>query len=120
MTTGTLQLSKITPNGKTAEVYYNNLAPLASRYEVVIDGVSGGANAGPKEIKVGNARAPKVVPVIAWGAKFMELTPSEVRLLGGIDAPKTATPAPRCWVCGGKVDYREQHAVRGYCGCQGE
>lgn len=120
MTTGILQLSKETPGGKTAEIYYNNLASLASRYEVVIDGVSGGANAGPKEIKVGNARAPKIVPVIAWGSKFLELTADEVRRLGGIDAPKTATPAPRCRVCGGKVDYREQYAARGYCGCQGE
>lgn len=119
MTPETLQMSKETPSGKSAQIYYNNLAPLASRYEVVIDGVSGGTNAGPKEINIGSARTPKIVPVIAWGVKFLELTADEVRHLGGIDAPKATCPAPRCRVCGGKVDYREQYAARGYCGCEG-
>ena len=121
-TAGLLKLTKMTMSGKTAEVYYNHLAPMASRYEVFIDGVSGGANAGPKQIKVGSARASKLVPVIAWGGKMMELTAEEVRELGGLDAPsvKKASPAPRCRVCGGKVDYSEQYATRGYCGCQGE
>jgi len=62
----------------------------------------------PKEINVGSARTPKMVKVIAWGAKFLPLTSEQTALLGGLNvpaAPKKAAPAPRCRVCGGKVDY---------------
>ena len=118
--TGKLSLTKTTPSGKTAEVFYNHLAPMSQRYEVLVNGTSGGANAGPKEINLGTARSPKMVNVIAWGGKFVELTTDEVRELGGINAPPKPGFAPRCRVCGGKVDYSEQYATRGYCGCEGE
>lgn len=120
--TGNLQLTKTTPSGKTAEVYYTNTAPMTQRFEVFVDGISGGANAGPKTIKVGaNARTAKAVNVIAWGDKFIELTTEEVKELGGIDAPKAVKSgsASRCRVCGQKVNYSEQFAKFGYCGCEG-
>ena len=118
--TGKLSLTKTTPSGKTAEIFYNHLAPMSQRYEVLVSGTSGGVNAGPKEINIGSARSPKMVKVIAWGDKFVELTADEVRELGGINAPQKSTSAPRCRVCGGKVNYSEQYATRGYCGCEGE
>ncbi len=120
--TGNLQLTKTTPSGKTAEIFYINTAPLAQRFEVFVDGVSGGVNAGPKTIKVGNtSRTAKPVTVIAWGDKFIELTAEEIKALGGIDAPKAASHKPgRCRVCGQQVRYDEQWAKPGYCGCEGE
>ena len=121
--TKTLMLTKKTPSGKTAEIFYDNKTPMSQRFEVLVDGVSGGCNAGPKTIKVGeNARTAKSVTVIAWGDKFIELTAEEVHALGGIDTPRNTTtpPAPRCRVCGGKVNYSDSYARRGYCGCEGE
>ncbi len=118
--TKTLMLTTTTPSGKTAEIFCHDGGARTSRYEVVLDGVSGGRNAGPTEIKTGNVRNPTMVKVIAWGAKFVALTAEQCELLGGVNAPKKAAPAPRCRVCGGKVDYSEQYAARGYCGCQGE
>ena len=118
--TGKLSITKTTPSGKTAEVFYNHLAPMTQRYEVLIAGTSGGLNEGPKEINIGSARSPKMVKVIAWGDKFVELTANEVRELGGIDAAPQTASAPRCRVCGGKVNYSERYASRGYCGCEGE
>jgi len=121
MMTSNLQLTKTTPSGKTAEVFYTNTAPMSSRFEVLVDGVSGGVNAGPKTIKVGaNARTAKSITVIAWGDKFIELTAEEVKMLGGIDAPKSARPASKCRICGQPVRYNEQFARPGYCGCEGE
>ena len=118
-----LTMTTTTPSGKTAEIFCDGAAGWTARYEVVIDGVGGGANAGPTEINIGSHRAPKMVKVIAWGAKFVPLTDAQVQSLGGINAapaPKKSMPAPRCRVCGGTVDYSEQYATRGYCGCQGE
>lgn len=125
--TGNLQLTKTTPSGKTAEVYYTSTAPMTQRFEVFVDGVSGGVNAGPKTIKVGNtSRTTKPVNVIAWGDKFIELTAEEVKQLGGIqlggiDAKEVVKSgsASRCRVCGQAVNYSEQFAKFGYCGCEG-
>lgn len=127
MTTKTLQLTKTTPSGKTAEILYDNTAPMSRRFEVLVDGVSGGVNAGPKTVKIGaSAKTAKSVTVIAWGDKFIELAPAEVKALGGIDAPKIdapkaakSGPASRCRVCGRAVNYSEQFAKSGYCGCEG-
>lgn len=117
----TASVTKATPSGKTAEIYYTNTAPMSQRFEVFVDGVSGGKNSGPKVVKIGlSARTAKSTTVISWGDKMIELTAAEAATLGGIEAPrKVATAASKCRVCGQQVVYSEQGAKYGYCGCEG-
>lgn len=119
-------VTKTTSTGKTAQVFYGSY-----RFEVLLDGVSGGLNAGPQVIT--DRATGKKTLAIAWGAKFISLTEAEVQSLGGINTTFTgdASTVPckpavkiynpsRCRVCGCKVNYNERYAEAGYCGCEGE